>query len=69
MSMIIRSAPSTEDTVDRIHPEHGRRRATHTVDKPVTSLPGLDSPRLQILGPLRLWRGEAELDAGPRQQA
>ena len=25
--------------------------------------------RLQILGPLRLWRGEVELDAGPRQQA
>ncbi|MBE1585397.1 BTAD domain-containing putative transcriptional regulator [Nonomuraea angiospora] len=25
--------------------------------------------RLQILGPLRLWRGGVELDAGPRQQA
>ncbi|MBL0888223.1 ATP-binding protein [Myceligenerans indicum] len=25
--------------------------------------------RLQILGPLRLWRGGEELDAGPRQQA
>ncbi|GIF23910.1 DNA-binding SARP family transcriptional activator [Actinoplanes tereljensis] len=25
--------------------------------------------RLQILGPLRLWRGDTELDAGPRQQA
>jgi DNA-binding SARP family transcriptional activator len=24
---------------------------------------------LQILGPLRLWRGGTELDAGPRQQA
>ncbi|BBX09402.1 BTAD domain-containing putative transcriptional regulator [Mycolicibacterium aichiense] len=24
--------------------------------------------RLQILGPLRVWRGEIELDAGPRQQ-
>jgi len=24
--------------------------------------------RLQILGPLRLWRGDDELDAGPRQQ-
>jgi len=25
--------------------------------------------RLQILGPLRLWRGKVELDPGPRQQA
>ncbi len=25
--------------------------------------------RLQILGPLRLWRDGVELDAGPRQQA
>ncbi|MFD9286420.1 AAA family ATPase [Streptomyces mirabilis] len=25
--------------------------------------------RLQVLGPLRLWRGESELDAGPHQQA
>ncbi|MET8520883.1 BTAD domain-containing putative transcriptional regulator [Nocardioides sp. NPDC004968] len=25
--------------------------------------------RIQILGPLRLWRGDVELDAGPRQQA
>ena len=25
--------------------------------------------RLQILGPLRVWRGDVELDAGPRQQA
>src|SRR5262249_26782275 len=25
--------------------------------------------RLQILGPLRIWRHNAELDAGPRQQA
>ncbi|HEX7825250.1 MAG TPA: winged helix-turn-helix domain-containing protein, partial [Mycobacterium sp.] len=24
--------------------------------------------RLQILGPLRVWRGRAELNAGPRQQ-
>ncbi|MFG1918841.1 BTAD domain-containing putative transcriptional regulator [Micromonospora sp. NPDC048898] len=24
--------------------------------------------RLQILGPLRIWRGDVELDAGPRQQ-
>ncbi|MEV0168851.1 ATP-binding protein [Nonomuraea fuscirosea] len=28
-----------------------------------------DGLRLQILGPLRLWRGDQELDAGPRQQA
>jgi DNA-binding SARP family transcriptional activator len=27
------------------------------------------SPRLQILGPLRVWRDGVELDAGPRQQA
>ncbi|GAA4716114.1 BTAD domain-containing putative transcriptional regulator [Phytohabitans rumicis] len=26
-------------------------------------------PRLQILGPLRIWRDGVELDAGPRQQA
>ncbi|MDT3439474.1 MULTISPECIES: BTAD domain-containing putative transcriptional regulator [unclassified Pseudofrankia] len=26
-------------------------------------------PRLRILGPLRIWRAGAELDAGPRQQA
>ncbi|MFI9485861.1 ATP-binding protein [Promicromonospora sp. NPDC052451] len=25
--------------------------------------------RIQILGPLRLWRGQTELDTGPRQQA
>ncbi|GGL14614.1 hypothetical protein Sme01_18430 [Sphaerisporangium melleum] len=30
---------------------------------------GAGSPRLQVLGPLRLWRDGAELDAGPRQQA
>lgn len=30
--------------------------------------PGTDELRLQILGPLRVWRGEVELDAGPRQQ-
>jgi len=30
---------------------------------------GADSPRLRILGPLRVWRGDSELDAGPRQQA
>ncbi|MEV0718445.1 AAA family ATPase [Asanoa sp. NPDC050611] len=28
-----------------------------------------DSVRLQILGPLRVWRDGVELDAGPRQQA
>lgn len=27
-----------------------------------------DGLRLQIMGPLRLWRGGVELDAGPRQQ-
>ncbi|MFI6742986.1 BTAD domain-containing putative transcriptional regulator [Nonomuraea sp. NPDC050451] len=30
---------------------------------------GADPLRLQVLGPLRLWRGRVELDAGPRQQA
>lgn len=30
---------------------------------------GRSSLRLQILGPLRLWRDGVELDAGPRQQA
>lgn len=30
---------------------------------------GGPSLRLQILGPLRLWRGDVELDPGPRQQA
>ncbi|WP_218034387.1 BTAD domain-containing putative transcriptional regulator [Acrocarpospora corrugata] len=30
---------------------------------------GAGSLRLQILGPLRLWRDGVELDAGPRQQA
>jgi Transcriptional regulatory protein, C terminal/Bacterial transcriptional activator domain len=29
----------------------------------------VNSLRLQILGPLRLWRDDVELDAGPRQQA
>jgi tetratricopeptide (TPR) repeat protein len=28
----------------------------------------LDALKLQIMGPLRLWRGDIELDAGPRQQ-
>ncbi|MFG1885766.1 BTAD domain-containing putative transcriptional regulator [Micromonospora sp. NPDC049102] len=27
-----------------------------------------EAPRLQIMGPLRVWRGATELDAGPRQQ-
>ena len=32
--------------------------------------PALAQPlRLQVLGPLRLWRGTTELDAGPRQQS
>jgi DNA-binding SARP family transcriptional activator len=30
---------------------------------------GPEALRLQILGPLRLWRGEFEVDPGPRQQA
>ncbi|WP_307834071.1 ATP-binding protein [Paractinoplanes lichenicola] len=34
-----------------------------------TSSPGDEGLRLQVLGPLRLWRDGAELDAGPRQQA
>ncbi|MEV4138982.1 AAA family ATPase [Dactylosporangium sp. NPDC049742] len=33
------------------------------------SIAGQQSLRLQVLGPLRLWRGGAEVDAGPRQQA
>lgn len=38
----------------------------------VTTLPDLvskDVLHLQILGPLRIWRGNTELDPGPRQQA
>ncbi|MFD7307790.1 BTAD domain-containing putative transcriptional regulator [Promicromonospora sp. NPDC059942] len=31
--------------------------------------PGGSTLRIQILGPLRLWRGGVELDTGPRQQA
>ena len=32
--------------------------------------PALAHPlRLQVLGPLRVWRGTTELDAGPRQQS
>ena len=30
---------------------------------------GGDQIRLQILGPLRVWRGDVELETGPRQQA
>ncbi|XVU21237.1 AfsR/SARP family transcriptional regulator [Actinoplanes sp. CA-054009] len=30
---------------------------------------GRDGLRLQVLGPLRIWRDGAELNAGPRQQA
>ncbi|GGN85648.1 hypothetical protein GCM10010112_66300 [Actinoplanes lobatus] len=33
------------------------------------SITGHHSLRLQILGPLRLWRGGSEVDTGPRQQA
>lgn len=36
---------------------------------PIRRGPPGDRPRLQILGPLRLWRGAVELDPGPRQQA
>src|ERR1700712_5243364 len=40
---------------------------------PPVRVGGLASPsaglRLDILGPLRLWRDGVELDAGPRQQA
>ncbi|MFE3032347.1 ATP-binding protein [Streptomyces canus] len=32
-------------------------------------LPRKDTVRLQVLGPLRVWRGESEVEAGPRQQA
>ncbi|MEU8381833.1 BTAD domain-containing putative transcriptional regulator [Streptosporangium sp. NPDC048865] len=32
------------------------------------ALRGPGTPRLQLLGPLRLWRGDHELDAGPRRQ-
>lgn len=41
------------------------------VSSSAASEPGGESRslRLQILGPLRLWRGETELDPGPRQQA
>ncbi|TDV48739.1 ATP-binding protein [Actinophytocola oryzae] len=31
--------------------------------------PPAGAPRLLILGPLRVWRGDVELDVGPRQQA
>ncbi|GGL14620.1 hypothetical protein Sme01_18440 [Sphaerisporangium melleum] len=37
-------------------------------DAETHSTPGT-TLRIQILGPLRLWRGDVELDAGPRQQA
>ncbi|SBS76513.1 Transcriptional regulator, putative ATPase, winged helix family (fragment) [uncultured Mycobacterium sp.] len=40
------------------------------VDDPGDEPPGSrHTLRLQILGPLRIWRAGAELDAGPRQQA
>ena len=35
----------------------------------MTSLPGSRRLRLQILGPLRVWRDGVEVDPGPRQQA
>ncbi|MEU1276100.1 AAA family ATPase [Streptomyces sp. NPDC005799] len=35
----------------------------------VGGLPFKATLRLQILGPLRIWRGESEVEAGPRQQA
>ncbi|MET0451349.1 MAG: BTAD domain-containing putative transcriptional regulator [Mycobacterium sp.] len=38
-------------------------------DTPDGAEPSESAVRLEILGPLRLWRGGAELDAGPRQQA
>src|SRR5262245_31605908 len=63
------TAPTTTNPGDRIQPDHGRRHATQAGDHPVRSIPGHHCLRLQILGPLRLWRGGAEVDAGPRQQA
>ncbi|MFJ3671049.1 ATP-binding protein [Streptomyces sp. NPDC090106] len=36
---------------------------------PVAEPPPESPLRLQVLGPLRVWRGEREVDAGPRQQA
>ncbi|MET9249901.1 BTAD domain-containing putative transcriptional regulator [Nonomuraea sp. NPDC003709] len=39
-----------------------------TADAGACPVPGT-ALRMQILGPLRLWRGGVELDAGPRQQA
>ncbi|MEV4380440.1 BTAD domain-containing putative transcriptional regulator [Streptosporangium sp. NPDC049644] len=39
-----------------------------TADARACPVPGT-ALRMQILGPLRLWRGDVELDAGPRQQA
>lgn len=48
-----------------------RRKWSNVVGSPdatSTPRPGDRSLRLQILGPLRLWRGDVELDPGPRQQ-
>lgn len=42
-----------------------RDMPTGAVDRP----PGREELKLQILGPLRIWRGEVELRPGPRQQA
>ncbi|MEU8074579.1 BTAD domain-containing putative transcriptional regulator [Catellatospora citrea] len=38
-------------------------------EKPPAGPDAEGSLRLQVLGPLRLWRGDVEVDPGPRQQA
>ncbi|GAA1390679.1 BTAD domain-containing putative transcriptional regulator [Catellatospora chokoriensis] len=42
---------------------------TVALEKPPAGPDAEGSLRLQVLGPLRLWRGDAEVDPGPRQQA